>query len=408
MYRPEYLIIDNNNLKLFEELNNILKGQKSIDIASAYFNITGFWLVKDALSNAKRLRLLMGISPQIGEKEPDLFQPEEQYKKSFRRDLEEEAFERDKKEAVISLIKLLQNPAWEVRLYDKGFLHGKAYIFDKLAIVGSSNFTHSGFTSNTELNAVLDEAHARYIREEWFEKFWNDARDFKEELIKILDESKFGTKEYSPYHIFIKALYELQKEDILFEYDTPSALPASEVDLANFQEDAVKRIYSRLKTYNGVLIADSVGLGKTWIAKKVIEDFGFYRRKRFVVICPASVDEPLWRPALKDIGVSENIIHMEELGREDLNFSELERKLNFRLEDIALIVIDESHNFRNPFSNRYENLFTLIEKTSIENKPKILLLTATPMNNTHWDLYFQLMLLAQNNKRIFLKKASLI
>jgi len=404
MYRPEYLIIDNNNLKLFEELNNILKEQKSIDIASAYFNIAGFWLVKDALSNAKRLRLLMGISPQIGEKEPDLFQPEEQYKKSFRRDLEEEAFERDKKEAVMSLIKLLQNPAWEVRLYDKGFLHGKAYIFDKLAIVGSSNFTHSGFTSNTELNAVLDEAHARYIREEWFEKFWNDARDFKEELIKILDESKFGTKEYSPYHIFIKALYELQKEDILFEYDTPSALPASEVDLANFQEDAVKRIYSRLKTYNGVLIADSVGLGKTWIAKKVIEDFGFYRRKRFVVICPASVDEPLWRPALKEIGVSENIIHMEELGKEDLNFSELERKLNFRLEDIALIVIDESHNFRNPFSNRYENLFTLIEKTSIENKPKILLLTATPMNNTHWDLYFQLMLLAQNNKRIFFKE----
>ena len=113
---------------------------------------------------------------------------------------------------------------------------------------------------------------------------------------------------------------------------------------------------------------------------------------------------PLWRPALKEIGVSENIIHMEELGREDLNFSELERKLNFRLEDIALIVIDESHNFRNPFSNRYENLFTLIEKTSIENKPKILLLTATPMNNTHWDLYFQLMLLAQNNKRIFFKE----
>ena len=142
--------------------------------------------------------------------------------------------------------------------------------------------------------------------------------------------------------------------------------------MANFQEDAVKRIYSRLKTYNGVLIADSVGLGKTWVAKKVIEDFGFYRRRRFIVICPASVDEPLWRPALKDIGVSENIIHMEELGREDLNFSELERKLNFRLEDIALIVIDESHNFRNPFSNRYENLFTLIEKTSIENKPKIL------------------------------------
>ncbi|HCC69362.1 MAG TPA: hypothetical protein DEP99_05695, partial [Nitrospiraceae bacterium] len=335
---------------------------------------------------------------------PDIFQPEVLYKKKFREDLEDELFERDKKDAVVSLIELLKNPKWEVRLYDKGFLHGKAYIFDKLAIIGSSNFTYSGFTSNTELNAVLDEAHSRYIREEWFEKLWKESRDFKGELIKILDESKFGTKEYPPYQIFIKSLYELQKEDILFEYDTPSALPSSEVDLANFQDDAVKRIYSRLKTYNGVLIADSVGLGKTWIAKKVIEDFGFYRRRRFVVICPASVDEPLWRPALKDIGVSENIIHQEELGKEEFDFNELEKKLNFKLEDIALVVVDESHNFRNPFSNRYENLFTLIEKASEQQRPKILLLTATPMNNTHWDLYFQLMLLVQNNKRAFFKE----
>ena len=299
------------------------------------------------------------------------------------------------------MIELLRSPHWEVRLYNKGFLHGKTYIFNKLAIVGSSNFTYAGFTSNTELNAVLDEAHSRYLREEWFEKFWGEALDFKEDFIKILDESKFGTKEYSPYQIFIKALYELQKEDILFQYEVSEGLPDSEVDLANFQEDAVKRIYSRLKAYNGVLIADSVGLGKTWIAKKIIEDFGFYRRRRFVVICPASVDEPLWRPALKDIGVSENIIHQEELGKENFDFAELEKKLNFKLEDIALIVVDESHNFRNPFSNRYENLFTLIEKASKISKPKVLLLTATPMNNTHWDLYFQLMLLAQNNKRIF-------
>lgn len=266
----------------------------------------------------------------------------------------------------------------EIRLYKKGFLHGKVYLLDKLAILGSSNLTYSGFTSNTELNTVLDEAHSRYIRHEWYEKFWNEATDFKEEFIRILDESKLGTKEYPPFSIFIKSLYELQKEDILFQYETPETLPSSEVDLSNFQEDAVKRIYSRLKTYNGVLIADSVGLGKTWIAKKVIEDFGFFRRKRFVVICPASVNEPLWKPALKDIGVSENIIHQEELGREDYDFSVLERKLNFKLEDIALIVIDESHNFRNPFSNRYETLFTLIEKASKTHKPKVLLLTVTP------------------------------
>jgi superfamily II DNA or RNA helicase len=404
MYKPDSLIIDNRGLRLFEELSKILREQKNLDIASAYFNIAGFQLIHDSLSGAEKFRLLIGTSPQTDEKEPDIFQPEELYKKKFREDLEDENFERSKKEAVVSLIEFLKKPKWEVRLYDKGFLHGKAYIFDKLAIIGSSNFTYSGFTSNTELNAVLDEAHSKYIKQEWFEKIWADSQDFKQELIRILNESKFGTKEYMPYQIFIKALYELQKEDILFEYDTPSALPSSEVDLANFQDDAVKRIYSRLKTYNGVLIADSVGLGKTWIAKKVIEDFGFYRRQRFLVVCPASVDELLWRPALKDIGVSENIIHQEELGREDLDFDELERKLNFKLEDIALIVVDESHNFRNPFSNRYENLFTLIEKASSNSIPKLLLLTATPMNNTHWDLYFQLMLIAQNNNRVFLKE----
>ena len=77
MHRHVSLITDNNNLKFFEELNNILKEQKSIDMASACFNIAGFQLLKNTLSDAKKLRLLMCISPQIGKKEPDLFQLEE-------------------------------------------------------------------------------------------------------------------------------------------------------------------------------------------------------------------------------------------------------------------------------------------------------------------------------------------
>lgn len=404
MYRPESLIIDNDKIKLFEEINKILKEQKIFDVATAYFNIAGFQLIKDSVLGVEKFRLLLGISPEKEKQKPDYFEPERQYKKNIRLDLEDEKFEKEKKETVLILLDFLNNPNTQVRLYNKGFLHGKVYIFGKLAILGSSNFTYSGFTSNTELNAVLDEPYSRYIREEWYEKFWKESSDFKKEFIQIIDESKFGTKEYSPYQIFIKALYELQKEDLLYQHEIPEILPDSEVNLANFQEDAVKRIYSRLKTYNGVLIADSVGLGKTWIAKKILEDFGFYRRRKFIVVCPASVDELLWRPALKEIGVSENIIHQEELGRDNFDFNSLEKKLNLKLENISLIVIDESHNFRNPYSNRYENLFTLVEKAGNKIKPKIILLTATPMNNTHWDLYFQLMLLAQNNKRAFFKE----
>jgi len=83
MYRPENLIIDNNRLKLFEELNNILQEQTSIDVASAYFNIAGFQLIGDSLSGAEEFRLLIGTSPQMDEKKPDTFQPEELYKRKL-------------------------------------------------------------------------------------------------------------------------------------------------------------------------------------------------------------------------------------------------------------------------------------------------------------------------------------
>ena len=91
------------------------------------------------------------------------------------------------------------------------------YIFDQLIVVGSSNFTPSGLTHNTELNSVSLESEAQYVRKNWFEKFWNGAVDFKAELIKLLEASRFGTKEYTPYEVYIKSLYELQKDDIQFE-----------------------------------------------------------------------------------------------------------------------------------------------------------------------------------------------
>src|SRR3989337_3472274 len=181
MYRPESLIIDNKKLKLFEELNKILLEQKTFDVATAYFNIAGFQLIKDSILGVERFRLLLGISPEKEEKMPDIFEPEQIYKKGIRSDLEDEEFEKDKMETVNTLIEFLKRSNVEVRLYNKGFLHGKVYIFDKLAILGSSNFTYSGFTSNTELNAVLAEAHSRYIKEEWFERFWKESEDFKEE-----------------------------------------------------------------------------------------------------------------------------------------------------------------------------------------------------------------------------------
>ena len=401
MYIPEKSIIDNDKIKLCDELCKILKEQKVIDIASGYFNIGGFELIISDLKKSEKFRLLLGKVPEKDDSrnEGDIIDLKPYYKDRFKEDIETEEYKKEKRDAVSILIDFLKQDTVEVRLFNGRFLHGKAYIFDNLVIIGSSNFTYSGLTSNTELNAVLTDVYADYVRREWFEKFWANAKDFKATLIAILEESKFGNPRI-PYDIYIKSLYELQKEDILSGIESKKEnYLQTKVELTEFQEDAVKRVFSRLKKYNGILIADSVGLGKTWIAKRVIEEFGFFRRKNFLVVCPAQLRESLWVNELKDIGLSENIITQESLGREDFDFNSI-----YKLTEVVLIVVDESHNFRSPISNRYEKLFTLIEKATTQNNiPKVMLLTATPINNTVWDLFYQLMLISRNDKRIFIK-----
>jgi HKD family nuclease len=397
-------IIDNSNVTLAQYLNEVLKEcpDAQLDIATAFFQIQAYSMLKDNLQGVKKFRLLLGKSPEI---QSDKTLGEELVN-IVKQEVETFELSKEKEDDVQTLIDFLKKGNVEVRLYDKGFLHGKAYIFDNLVIVGSSNFTLPGLTHNTELNSVGLEAEAYYTREKWFQKFWDESVDFKSQLITILENSRFGSKEFTPYEVYIKALYELQKEDIKPK-DThiPTLLPESKVELTEFQQDAVDRIFSRLKKYHAVLIADSVGLGKTWIAKKIIEEFGFYRRKSFLIICPAQLREGLWKPEIKAIDLPENILSQEELATEDY-LEKAQKAVGGKLDQIELVVIDESHNLRNPLSNRWENFFTLIhDHISANNKrPYILFLTATPINNTIWDLFWQLMLLVSMDRGAFLKE----
>jgi len=259
-------------------------------------------------------------------------------------------------------------------------------LFDRfrpiLAIVGSSNFTLPGLTSNRELNlahkVLLDAAEiddreagqavswltdtrpseritpenrqllksevgARAIidLEKWYEGQWADAVDFKEDLIALLDASKFGRKEYTPYQVYMKALYEYFKDELGTE--TP-ATTRSAVNLAEFQEDAVKKARKILSRYDGVMIVDSVGLGKTWIGKKLLEDFAYHMRQKAVVICPASLRE-MWERELAEAAISAPVLSQEELGREEFDPQPSG--------DADIFLIDESHNFRNRNAQRY-------------------------------------------------------
>jgi len=371
-----------------------------VDIATAFFNIDAYAMVKDQLTDVPRFRLLLGTPPEIQNNKTlgDILV------KELREEIEGYPLTKQSEGNVKDFIDFLKLSHVEVRLFED-FLHGKAYIFDNFIALGSSNFTAAGLTRYGELNTWKQESQVIYTRKEWFEKFWEQSKDFKQQLIEILDASRFGTNQYTPYEVFIKSLYELQKADIEEEEkEKVSSLPGTKVNLAQFQEDAIARIWTRLKKYNGCIVADSVGLGKTWIAKKILEKIGYYERKNILVVCPAQLRE-MWKSELKKIDVKENILSQEDLAQEDF-LEKAKRVVGGRFDTLELIVVDESHNFRNPLSSRWENFFTLINDHIARNgkRPKMLFLTATPINNTPWDLYWQIMLLVVMDRSTFIKE----
>ena len=449
-------VIDNQEHLLSDVLNHLLAGHqgRSLDVASAYFNVGGFSLLKEGLLELGSLRLLLGAEPTTGT-EIGLEPGSGAIKGLIQKDLEDSPFDEKTLRNVEDLIAYLRSEKSAVRLFEKGFLHAKAYLFysdlpgkkkqfDRFrplaGIVGSSNFTTAGLTSNRELNLshkvilepteaddpdaeqavswlseseratveedafVCDEGNRQLIKSEvgaraiidlerWYQKQWGDSRDFKDELIQLLDESKFGTKDYTPYEIYMKALYAYFAEDLDHQ---PSTATRSAVDLAEFQEDAVKKARKILAKYDGVMISDSVGLGKTWIGKKLLEDYAYHLRQKAVVVCPASLRD-MWNRELSEASIAGQIVSQEELGREEFDFSPYG--------DADVVLVDESHNFRNRNAQRYEKIEWLLSANGRRgrdgSRKKVILLTATPINNDIFDLYNQLCLVTGNNRSYF-------
>ena len=191
----------------------------------------------------------------------------------------------------------------------------------------------------------------------------------------------------------MKALFEYFKDDL----GPPEATPGkSAVELSEFQEDAVKKARRVLARYDGVLVGDSVGLGKTWIGKKLLEDYAYHLRQKALVICPASLRQ-MWTDELRDATIAGAIVSQEELGQAGFDTGQVG--------DADVILIDESHNFRNRTTQRYENLERIISANGGRGRDggrkKLILLTATPINNTIFDLYNQLTLITGGDRSYF-------
>lgn len=401
MQLPDYIDNDRHNLEAVLRALILDHSERELDIATGFFQPEVWTRLQDSFSQLDSLRLLIGRDPSIRPAEHDRIDLKQFYRRSIQEQLEGQDFNLKYKQLINSLIEFLREDRIQVRLYGGAegarakFLHAKAYIFNYNSIIGSSNLTPSGLSGNTELNVLIkQQSIARDLRDNWFAKFWNDPcvdQDYKDKLIDALESSKFGSKPYTPYQVFVKALYELFREDT-----EVSGSGGTVLELASFQQEGFERAVRLLEKHQAVMVADAVGLGKTFIGLRLIEHYlQSDRRPGYVphalVVCPAQLRDLVWRKKLHDFNLTADIVSQEELGRKDFEVSRFTRH--------DIVVVDESHNFRNSGTNRYENLMRLLGAGK-RNK-RIVLLTATPINNSIYDLYHQIMLMARNQERYY-------
>jgi hypothetical protein len=419
-------IVDNRSVKLSDRISSILTSTESAHFAVGYFFLSGLESVADAMAGVKELRLLIGNTTN----RETIDQLAEGYRRleAVSRALEDESYinkkesrkraaataesvdsslevmdQTDEGEQLVKLlVRMIEEGRLKVRVYTRGTMHAKAYIFDYRtqrddqgeipppqpgqAIVGSSNFTLSGITSNTELNVEITgrENHAQL--KEWFEELWDEAEDFDEALMHEMQNS-WAAAMPCPHDVYMKALYELVKDRLEGESKT-DVLAADEIvgKLADFQRVAFRQAVNIIQEHHGAFVADVVGLGKSYIGSAIVKYLEQTERARPLIICPKSLVE-MWERYNERYELNARVLSQSQLIEDKDGMRNLLVD-DPKYRDRDFVLVDESHNFRNDDIQRYR---LLDEFLSVGGR-KACLLTATPRNKSVWDVFNQLKL----------------
>ncbi|MCZ7558503.1 MAG: helicase-related protein [Bacteroidia bacterium] len=400
-----------------------------LSIVSAYFTIYAYDALKEELDRIEHLDFLFGEPSFVNRLDPSKTE-----KKAFFIDAEglELSNKLQQKRVARECADWIERKVDIKTIKQSSLLHGKMYHVDNArvehAILGSSNFTVRGLGlgnagNNIELNLIVDSERDRTEIKRWFEELWGNeelVKDVKQDVLNYLRQLyENNSPEFiyykTLYHIFEKFLGDTGKTDAdlgrtsLFETEIWKAL-------YGFQKDGAKGAINKILLHNGCIIADSVGLGKTYEALAVIKYFEL-KNERVLVLCPKKLRDnwtvytsnSLLNPFDSD-RFRYDVLSHTDLSREtghsgDINLA----TLNWGNYD--LIVIDESHNFRNNTpgkrdedghvirKSRYQRLMDDIIKAGIRSK--VLLLSATPVNNDLKDLRNQLYFFTENRDDAF-------
>lgn len=408
-------IIDNTKQTMHEALVNALTSAEKVDIEVGFFYFSGWKLLAEHLKD-KKVRILVGkyIDPEAV---PDLlakirqegtdvdldpFQPrktipsrvakKQTYVDGFLKLSNESSLmdESDVQDAYKVLEDKIRDGTLEIKLTARQE-HGKMYIFHNKAefsqngdypgtvFMGSSNFTFQGLLNQGELNErYSDKEHFQnYLNK--FEELWLDSENIdiatlenKDDLLNTLKRELWIYSVPSPYSVYVRVLHELFGDEISETIKSPSEITNARYSNLEYQIDAIKMVLNKLDKYDGAILADVVGLGKSVIASAAAHNTGL----NAVIIVPPHLMEQ-WEDYQDEFrlpgarvfssGTVESIYEKYKNNNRPL-----------------LIIIDEAHRYRNEDTNDYRMLHHIC--TSHPDN-KILLLTATPFNNDPKDVF---------------------
>jgi len=392
---------------LLDRFKTTLTNVRYFDILVGYFRSTGFFSLYESFENIEKIRIVIGLSIdersyEIIEKSRDQkeFDFESQYivKEKVQETVKNEIDNSDDTEEIeIGVNKFLafltadckykdedinrggNGKKLEFRAFPSKNIHAKVYISrfndnDRdygRVITGSSNFSISGLIKNREFNVELKNISDVEFALKQFEDLWKESVDVSKEYVDTINKHTWLNDDITPYELYLKFLYEYFQEEINTDDELDLYLPDGFKKFA-YQQQAVISAKKMLEAYNGVFLADVVGLGKTYISALLAQQL----QGKILVICPPVLKD-YWIDTFRNFGIRgykvESLGKLDDILKNDIN-------------DIKYIFIDEAHRFRNEMTYSYEKLHEICFGK------KVILVSATPFNNKPDDIFSQLKL----------------
>lgn len=393
MATPEQFIVDNTaeDWKALQYVREWCDISSAIDIATGHFEIGALLALDGAWQKVDRIRLLIGgetsraTADAIAAALDTSIVVERQTGDAFLT-------------GVDAIISGIRTGKIEIRVYKAKKFHAKAYIthsrlkvVGSAALVGSSNFTRPGLTQNVELNVKFQGPEVADLQQ-WYEKHWDEATALNPELLAVLEHN---VREFTPFEAYAKALHALTTNV------DPSAKSWEESEsviypmLAPYQQEAFHSLLEMSRRWGGGFLTDGVGLGKTFVGLMLTEYYAVRHSKNVLIMATKTGQDAVWNPEIKEKlpelygGQFSNVIVKAHT---DLTTKTGAEEIEHLAKRADVVIIDEAHNFRNhgpvpsddnPWGSRWWRMERICRGKTV------FLLTATPINNSLFDLVHQ-------------------